>query len=166
VAVAAPGQIRAAVVRRGQYAKADASRSRASALSAMEIVWAPTAVSNDLDRRCKMNMPGFTADASVYKTKGCYASTASYGASQMNGAVRLAQGDDCNCDRLSGCARKRCYCECPDADGNSGICVGSCCKFCTWTLKSVDLSTALRPQSAVALGDSEPTKWSERWPKE
>jgi hypothetical protein len=78
-----------------------------------------------------MDMPGFTADASLYKMKGRYATTASYGASEMSRAVRLAQGDDCNCNRLSGCARKRCYCECPDADGNSGICVGSCCRYCT-----------------------------------
>jgi hypothetical protein len=78
-----------------------------------------------------VTMPGFNAESSVYKTNRRYMSSVSYGASGMSGVVRLAQGDDCNCDRLSGCARKRCYCECPDADGNSGICVGSCCRYCT-----------------------------------
>jgi hypothetical protein len=33
-----------------------------------------------------MDMPGFTADASLYKMKGRYATTASYGASEMSRA--------------------------------------------------------------------------------
>lgn len=77
-----------------------------------------------------MNMPGFTAEASVYKTKGRYMSVGSHGASGRSGVVQSAQGDVCGCSHLSGCARKRCYCECPDADGNSGICIGSCCQHC------------------------------------
>lgn len=78
-----------------------------------------------------MTMPGFKADASIYKMRGYYATNVPNRSGRISDAVKLAQGNDCNCDRLSGCARKRCYCECPDADGNSGICVGSCCRYCT-----------------------------------
>jgi len=77
-----------------------------------------------------MNMPGFTAEASVYKVKGSYyTASAPNRASGMREVVGLAGLDDCDrCSHLSGCARKRCFCECGD---NPGICIGPCCRFCT-----------------------------------
>jgi hypothetical protein len=76
-----------------------------------------------------MNIPGFTADASVYKTKGHYMSVVSNGASGVSGGVQLAQWD-CGCGHLWGCAKNRCECGCPDADGYTGICHDPCCREC------------------------------------
>ena len=93
-----------------------------------------------------MNMPGFSAEASVYKVARCYYRTSGRSrASAMRGVVGPAGAcsctdpgctwtcpvppppyDPCNrCRRLSGCAQKRCFCEC---DG--GICHGECCQAC------------------------------------
>jgi hypothetical protein len=77
-----------------------------------------------------MTMPEFTAEASIYKTNGQYATGVSGQASGMHGAVRLAQSDSCNCGHLWGCAKNRCECECPD--GYSGRCTNPCCHNCAY----------------------------------
>ena len=91
-----------------------------------------------------IRIPGFTAEDSLYATKQQYRGTQGTG---MRNGVTLAGTctctdpgctwtcplpppppiDDCDrCMRLSGCARKICFCEC-----GGGICVGPCCRFCT-----------------------------------
>jgi hypothetical protein len=63
-----------------------------------------------------MTMPGFTANASVYKTNIQYQANSmrNYGSGTRDG-VTLAAIDPCaHCGLLPGCARFRCFCICND----------------------------------------------------
>lgn len=75
-----------------------------------------------------MTIPGFTAEASVYKVNGRYYTTSLPNqVSRISEGVGLAQWEECDyCRRLTGCARRSCNCEC-----RGGICYGSCCRYCT-----------------------------------
>jgi hypothetical protein len=61
-----------------------------------------------------MALPGFTADASLYRMDSSYRMTnIAIGAS---GPIALAAWDECGCGSLGGCARARCACRCGGGD--------------------------------------------------
>jgi hypothetical protein len=67
-----------------------------------------------------MKIPGFNAESSLYRAHARYRSIgnsrASLTAERSIGAAQALWGngfDECSyCDRLSGCAKQRCYCSC------------------------------------------------------
>jgi hypothetical protein len=70
-----------------------------------------------MDQHFASSLPGFTADASLYRMSRSYRSTNIAG--HANGAsepIGLAAVGDCGCGWLRGCARARCSCRCAGGD--------------------------------------------------
>ena len=64
-----------------------------------------------------MNIPGFAAEASLYKAETCYQDHGRPGTSDPKRTITTAFDPCPECRSLSGCARAQCYCTCGNDPG-------------------------------------------------